>query len=410
VVVNGYLTTVTGEYSGLWTHVELREAMKRGCEILDIQETFYFSRTITPLRDYMRDLYAKRSHAQGAGDLFEKVYKLFMNALSGKWGQRADNGLYEPVDVDSISDPEELEGVTTLCAGDLEYYVRSKLTHYRPDYVNVPWAAYMTAYARLHEISYLEEAFPDVYACDTDSVFTDYPFRQDDDLGGMGIKVSPRDWVFLYPKQYASYGANGEWGGKVKGVPVTDQDTFIRSGSYSWTKPATFKEALREGVVPGDWIERTRTDRDKYDKRAFLRDVDPFTESTDSRPFTYDEALDYYSFRPPMVGWREKGVIPRTRPYLVVKEQYDRERIRMEIEMLRESCLLHPRTMLEYWDYKHHKPRRVRDKSGNLTTWEYAQLDDDATELGFFSAEDLINAVRQQADTYRRIRELEDML
>lgn len=299
VTIRGHLLTCTGTYSGLWTHVELRAALERGAKITSIIESIYFKKTLIPLQQYMNDLYTKRQQVQQNNDLFEKVYKLFMNALSGKWGQRSDNNLYTPIDIDSLTDPTELEGIVTVFAGDIEYYIKSKETNYKPDFINVVWAAYMTAYARLHEIMYLEQAFPDVFACDTDSVFTHFPFITGNQLGDIGIKDTPRDWIFLYPKQYASWDSDGHWTGRVKGVPRHLQEQFLRTGEITWSKSATFKESIQLNVTPGTWITRKRTDCWKYDKRVFEKPFENISETIDSRAFEYAEAISYFAGKPP---------------------------------------------------------------------------------------------------------------
>ncbi len=407
VVVEGCLLTCTGRYSGLWTHFELRESLKRGATIVEVLDQCIFTRTVAPLRAYMEALYKLRIAAQEEGDGFEGVYKLFMNALSGKFGQRYDSPLYEPIDVDGIRDPAELEGLLTVSAGNFEYYLREKRSAYDPDFVNVPWAAYMTAYARMHEIEALEEGFPDVFACDTDSVFTTHRYNLGDDLGDMDIKEAARDWVFLYPKQYASWESNGEWMGKVKGVPKRGQDQFIRTGSYTWSKPTTFKEAIREGVTPGDWVESTRTDRPKHDKRVYYNDVDPYTQSTDSRPFTIDEAAEYFSVSPGGEPWRLSGIIPATDPLRESREALARIEREIRIEILRESCTIPSDIVFRLWDYKRHEPRRVRLQGGLLTTWDKGVVDDIATEYGYDDDELFLSAIAQQVDTYAQIRELE---
>lgn len=410
VVINGYFTTCTGRYEGFWTHVELREAVSRGAEIVDIHETILFKRTIRPLAGYMRELYCARQKARSEGQLFEKVYKLFMNALSGKFGQRSDNSLYEPVDVDSIINLRELQGIVTIRAGNVEYYIKEHPTMYQPDYINVAWAAYMTAYARLHEIAYLEEAFPDVYACDTDSVFTHYQFELSDELGGMGIKDTPKNCIFLYPKQYASWDSGGKWTGRVKGVPKELQEQYVREGQVSWSKPTTFKEALREHCTPGDWVVRTRTDRDKYDKRVFLRSVDPFVSNTDSRPFTCREAYEYFTHRPPCVPWRQVGTIPRTRLYRRERPSVEDSRLEAEIRALLEAIPLPHSVVFRFWDYRRDVPRRVRDKDGELTTWDKAVYDEVATEYGYPDAESFVSALRESVKIRRRIGQLKRKL
>lgn len=407
IVVKNCLLTCTGWYSGIWTHVELRAAEERGATIVTVDDQCIFTKTITPLKAYMEDLYRHRMKASDADDAFQSVYKLFMNALSGKFGQRYDGSLYEPIDVDSIRDPAKLEGIMTIQVGNIEYYIRNKGRTYEPDFINVAWAAYMTAYARLHEIKFLEEAFPNVYACDTDSVFTTFPYQVGTQLGDMDIKEPPRDWMFMFPKQYASWSETGEWMGKVKGVPKGGQADYIMEGSYTWSKPATFKEAAREGVVPGDWIVRTRTDKAKYDKRVYTETVDPRTGLSDSRPFTYREALEYFDYKAPENDWRVTGVLDATDYTGGVDRAFGEYQKSEMIAVLRESCTIPADIVFLLWDHQRDRPRRVRSRNGQLVMWHEGRVDDLATEHGFNDDQAFLEAVRVQASTWTRIRELE---
>lgn len=418
VTINGYLLTATGDYEGLWTHVELRAAVERGAEILEVYENIYTTETFTPLKRYMVTLYERRLEAKRRGDRFEGVYKLFMNALSGKWGQRYENTLYEPVDVDSISDPDGLKGIVTEHAGDVEYFLKSIESHYTPQFVYVPLAVYMTAYARLHEIKYLEEAFPDVYACDTDSVFTHHSYELGNNLGEMGIKAEPRDWVYLYPKQYASHDREGNWTGRIKGVPRDLQEEFLTEGKVTWQKPSTFKEAVERGITPGDWIERERSDRDKYDKRVYLEEINPFTEVTDSRPFTYEEAEWYFSRKLPALPYQRRGAlynypekrVPATKPWTGFEREMRRQQTEDYIKALRGSLTLPISIIRKVWNWGRNEPRGNVNGKSAIRHWEDKGLDSRATELGYNSVDSLLEAIRAQVATYKKIRELERRL
>jgi len=253
----------------------------------------------------MEDLYSRKLRCQQSNDDFHAVYKLFMNALSGKFGQRTDNQLYEPVDIAGVKSVNELEGCRVFKAGGREYVLRAKSSSYAPDFINVVWAAYMTAYARLQLVYHLEQAFPYVYMCDTDSVFTTYEYCTGGELGDMSRKEGPSDWVFLNPKQYAGWDNKGNWIGRMKGVPRDLQPEYFERGRVTWKKPATLIESLRMGIEPGTWIERVRQDRPKPDKRICLHDVNPYEGSTDTRPYTYDEACSVFSRVPSFPPWNQ---------------------------------------------------------------------------------------------------------
>lgn len=298
VAIGGYLLTCTGVYEGLWTHVELREAIKRGCKILKVYSNLYFTKTVRACARYTEDIYLLRKQCKERGDSFEGIYKLFMNALSGKFGQKTDNELYEIVDISKVTSVDEIAGCQTFPVGKREYYIKGKPSTYTPDYINVAWAAYMTAYARLRLIYFLEQAFPNVYACDTDSVISCYEYPYSKEMGKMDLKGYMAKVVFQYPKQYAAWDELDSWVGHIKGVPRRLQPKFYDEGEVSWLKPATAKEALRLGVEPATWIEVARCDRPKLDKRLFLSETVGPDGTMDSRPYTYEEACEVFRVAP----------------------------------------------------------------------------------------------------------------
>lgn len=71
---------------GTWTHQELRDFVKKGAKIKAIERSVTYTKiNDNPLKDFMKELYQKRVK----GDQFRKdFYKILMNSVIGKFGQR----------------------------------------------------------------------------------------------------------------------------------------------------------------------------------------------------------------------------------------------------------------------------------------------------------------------------------
>ena len=73
---------------GTWTTLELRKAIELGYVIKDIDYgVFYKEARNNPFRDYVLELYKGKKNSK---DVKKQVYKLLLNSLYGKWGQKRD--------------------------------------------------------------------------------------------------------------------------------------------------------------------------------------------------------------------------------------------------------------------------------------------------------------------------------
>jgi len=127
-----------------------------------------------------------------------------------------------------------------------------------------------------------------------------------------------------------------------------------------------------------------------------------------TRPWTYDEAVKVFENAPRLLPWRDGRV-----SHILELEEQEAEylakwELQTQIDTLREACVIPFNVIQRLWDFRQSMPRRVRDSQGNLTTWEYAQADEMATELGYPSGVALMIAVQHQAEIYARIRRLEN--
>ena len=87
-----------GKYAiGVWTNVELEEAIKNGYEILDIEWSINFEEGTNPFKDIFSKIYKKRKASEEPFNNY--FYKMIMNAGIGKFGQTRVN---QEILVDSI--------------------------------------------------------------------------------------------------------------------------------------------------------------------------------------------------------------------------------------------------------------------------------------------------------------------
>jgi len=197
-----------------------------------------FPGTCAPFLGYIRFCYAERMAAISEVD--KTFWKLMMNTLYGKFGQT---------------------GGLTMIYDDREIEMATETAH-----ANVIWAAYVTAYARLHLLSLLRQA-GDVFYCDTDSVFTHAVLPTGGDLGQLKEEGTYDDVMFYGNKLYVLDGR-----AKAKGVRREVARDFLRTGQATFRKPVRFRESRRLGAQPNVWYHVTKQLRSEYTKRIIRED------------------------------------------------------------------------------------------------------------------------------------------
>lgn len=288
--VGDRLVFPVGEWRGHYTHIELRRALELGYKILRVYSTVYATRTCRPLRAYMEALWELRLRYKREGSGMEKVIKFLLNGLTGKFGQRRDGGgrLYK-----RITKYEEFmkakEATLVLWQG-APFLVRDVVRERDPVFVNVFWIAYITSAARLRLYDAIDSASGEVFYCDTDSVFTRRELPTGDGLGELKLEGQFK-WVrFIRAKAKLGLTYDGQVVTTGKGVPSYLQEHFLRTGEVSWRRPTKLRTAFMKDMPLSIWIEVTRRLGATPTKRVPFRKIDPWSEATWSRPYTYDEA------------------------------------------------------------------------------------------------------------------------
>jgi hypothetical protein len=276
----GKLMFPTGLVHGWYSHLELREAVSQGYEILDVQKQYYYTKTFYPFKRYVEDLYKIRKEKKERGDISELVEKLQMNSLYGKFGQKI-YGKEKVFHLDSI-DSKRLErmnrdGKYTI-SGDFVYYTETD-PEYIPSHVMPIFSLYVTAYGRLKLFNAIKGI--DVVYVDTDSIVTHDSLCTSTDLGDLKLEYEVAEAVFVKPKFY--------------GMKTTDGKSIIRvkgnSESYSWNydrfkefilaprvksmRFSTFKNSNRRNIAYNAIFNMEKEFTLEDDKRVWSAPFDP---------------------------------------------------------------------------------------------------------------------------------------
>ena len=231
-----------GEFRGHYTHFELRTALKLGYKLLDTHSSVYYTRTHKPFTGFINDLYGQRLLNKKSP--LQLSYKLLMNSLYGKFGQKYDND----ADIRHISSysPDEFMKVWN---GKNEVKVINDFVYNKVlkdnirgigAYINPIYSAYITAYARTILYNSLPE---DVYYMDTDSCITKETLETGQLLGEWKLEDDIKECILVKPKMYLK-----DEVAKVKGASRMDKPHFLQvlDGSiYEYERFVKYKEAIR---------------------------------------------------------------------------------------------------------------------------------------------------------------------
>lgn len=242
-----------GSFTGWYTHVELREAIKLGYTITTVKKTYYYLETFEPFKDYINDLYNLRQQYKKEGNaICELVVKLFMNSLYGKFGQRFFDK-QKTVPVPDTSDELALMKDFTIVKQGTTEFIRLNHQVTEPSAFCIPiLASYITSYARIRLYSYLSN-YRVVY-CDTDSCISLDPIPTSLNLGEMKFEGHLEKGFIVRSKFYGYMGVDHKGkvidSVKIKGVSIRmkckDLDEYLHQPkTISYKKLVKWKEAIR---------------------------------------------------------------------------------------------------------------------------------------------------------------------
>jgi hypothetical protein len=205
--MRGKLEFPTGYIRGCYTHVELRQAIKDGFVIHKFGQGVSYVKKCSPFQDFIETFYNKRLELKAKKDPMENMYKILLNSSYGKFGfnYMEENSLVCASQIDE----EMLHDQTTLIL-PMKYdffSIRNENNTDQCKYALMEWAAYITAYARLHLFEFIRKHEKYLLYVDTDSLYLmegHDPVENEEGLGAFKYEKScePNESCFVAPKHY----------------------------------------------------------------------------------------------------------------------------------------------------------------------------------------------------------------
>ena len=253
----GRIMFLCGRMRSSWSHIELRNAVECGCKITKVYESIYYVRNMRPFVQYVKDLYDLRDKYKAEDSPMEKVVKLFMNNLFGKFGEKFDDKGYT-VHKNAITEKQVADATRIEEYADGKHF---KVTENQdPKAHCIPiWAIYVSAYGRVKLHQFLVK-YGAVY-CDTDSLITPHEIDTSTDIGRLKLEMSVAKGCCIRPKMYALYSKEDKDHIKLKGLAQKYQpktydkfrNEFVKDPKIMYHKFTKFKEAIRsKDLVPNE--------------------------------------------------------------------------------------------------------------------------------------------------------------
>jgi len=297
----GRLIFPVGIIEGYWTHIELRNALKYGCEILEYGSGIYYKETVDLFSGFVKTHYGERLILKKEGNPLEQMEKAVLNNLYGKFAFNYTS--CSSIIPSERFDPTKLkEGDEVIPLFDNKFF--SVTTEIPPPIYSFPiWSSYITARARLIMYGYLsDKRLKDkILYTDTDSIFLENDsgeIQHSDKLGEMGLeKGYPVERsVFIRPKMYYTHKL------KCKGIKtfydekdhseqiyykILHKQKIIQDRFTKFRTAIRSKEEHKWGVLKPNQIIKVEKTLDLEDtKRAWKKFFDA-DEYQDSRPLKF---------------------------------------------------------------------------------------------------------------------------
>ena len=273
------IATKDTDYAYHWG-IELMEAIDNGCDIYIREQHFYTEKKI--FDSYSTHYYNERLKVKKTNESKSMFYKLLLNSLYGKFGQKV---FTKKCMVSSNQEIFDIIGkdnklINIEFVGDDKMIIEYETTGDEFEIGKlIRLSSYITALSR----SKLSEIMRDIghehiYYCDTDSIFTDKKpsdkFIDNNILGKWKLECEIKKALFLSPKSYYYEDVNEEICKKSKGVQAKRMQIDDYKGLINGTKKYVSQERMMffrsfNGVSINEMTRRVQV---VYNKRIFNDD------------------------------------------------------------------------------------------------------------------------------------------
>jgi len=253
-----------GRWSGWYVGTELLAFAAAGGRVR-VLEGFQFTELVRPFDRYIRAMFRRKARSQGARRLF---YKLMLNALYGKFGQRGERVAALPLErFRALDNPPPSFRVW----GGLALFTER---HPPPPWGNNVWPAIVTARARIrlwNELERLLKRGDRALYCDTDGILfqgrTRYPAKSETpgDFESRGRFPAA---LIRAKKEYGLQLPSRHWQFYAKGVPYDEREGYLRDGVATFRRPLKMREAARTGERPNVWAVKRKIRHVNFDHRG----------------------------------------------------------------------------------------------------------------------------------------------
>jgi hypothetical protein len=272
VRIDGKLKFPVGSFDGYWCGIELIEAIKQGCKILQIYDYVYYLNSKHYFREFAEWVWNKRVEYTQKGNVgMRDMVKRVGNALYGKFAER--NGDEITCRVSEYPD-KIVEGSDIFeYHGELWIRTKGKLSPSEHEFPCI--SAFITSYARIKLYKGIIANKESIIYCDTDCIKCTSPAKNipiGDNLGEWKFE-GRHDLIFYRSKFY---------GDKHKGVPknagivcTMDKKQYYTHHKipefmqFSFETPIREKTAMRRNLTPNVWLTQVKTLMLADDKRVW---------------------------------------------------------------------------------------------------------------------------------------------
>ncbi|MBU1148374.1 MAG: hypothetical protein KKD11_08505 [Candidatus Omnitrophica bacterium] len=297
VKLGGKLKFPTGIFTGVWTSVELLEAIKNGYEILSVNSFIYYARKKTYFTDYAKFIWGKRlEYKKLHNKPMDKMIKRLGNALYGKFAQRNSHDYFGRLEDYKGKLPDVVKFIDY--GGKVWLQIAGESTPASFEFPAI--SAFVSSYARLKLFEGMQLNKKSIVYVDTDCIKLSRPavgINIGYDLGEWSLDVEGIDVIYHRPKLY---------GDIHKGVPKRAKLVERTAIGETWLydKPLRYKEAIKKGSTPNMWEEVLKHLSYQDDKRKWHGDF--------STPLNYNEDIDEFTFTPEEYEqWLAKRYAPK---------------------------------------------------------------------------------------------------